>query len=131
LRILRQYHSLDWLPESREEKERTGVNIGVLGSNIPGLAASLVKVGAKGGYENISRLTMLHVLNNMPTANISIKYNFMGPSSTSATACSTGASSIGDGLRYIQLGEADVMVVGGSEESVNPTIIYASNKYFL
>lgn len=107
------------------------MNIGVLGSNIPGLAASLVKVGAKGGYENISRLTMLHVLNNMPTANISIKYNFMGPSSTSATACSTGASSIGDGLRYIQLGEADVMVVGGSEESVNPTIIYASNKYFL
>jgi len=41
----------------------------------------------------------------MPTANISIKYKFMGPSSTSATACATGASSIGEGLRFIQLGE--------------------------
>ena len=59
----------------------------------------------KGGYENINRLTMLHVLNNMPTANVSIKYKFMGPSSTNATACSTGASSIGDGFRFIQLGE--------------------------
>jgi len=59
----------------------------------------------KGGFENISRMTMLHVLNNMPTANVSIKYKFMGPSSTSATACATGASSIGEGLRFIQLGE--------------------------
>jgi len=118
----------NWFPEERDELERTGVNIGVLASNIPGLAASLTKVGAKGSYENISRLTMLHVLNNMPTANVTIKYKFMGPSSTNATACSTGASSIGDGFRFIQLGEADVMVVGGTEESVNPTIIYASTK---
>ena len=50
---------------------------------------------------------MLHVLNNMPTANVSIKYKFMGPTSTSATACATGASSIGEGLRFIQLGEVD------------------------
>lgn len=54
-------------------------------------------------------MTMLHVLNNMPTANISIKYKFKGPSGTAATACATGASSIGEGFRFIQLDEVRII----------------------
>jgi len=59
----------------------------------------------KGSYEQINRLTMLHVLNNMATANISIKYKFQGPSGTTASACATSAASIGEGMRMIQLSE--------------------------
>lgn len=44
---------------------------------------------------------MLHVLSNMPTANVSIKYQLKGPSSTACTACATGCSAIGDSYRRI------------------------------
>lgn len=66
------------------------------------------------------------MLSNMPTANVSIKYNLKGPSATASTACATGASAIGDAFRNIQLGEADVMIAGGSEDAVSPTNLHAS-----
>lgn len=44
---------------------------------------------------------MLHVLSNIPTANVTIKYNLKGPSSTASTACATGLSAIGDSMRRI------------------------------
>ena len=92
-------------------------------------------------------MMMLHVLNNMPAANVSIKYQFRGPSGTPATACATSSSAIGDAFRFIQLGEvslpkkyllnntrihkANVMVAGGSEEVVCPATIYSCIKYEL
>jgi 3-oxoacyl-(acyl-carrier-protein) synthase len=48
---------------------------------------------------------MLQVLNNMTTANISIKYKFQGPSGTTASACATSAASIVEGAKCIQLSE--------------------------
>jgi 3-oxoacyl-(acyl-carrier-protein) synthase len=48
---------------------------------------------------------MLHVLNNMATSSISIKYKFQGPSGTTASACATSAASIGEGMRNIQFSD--------------------------
>ena len=71
---------------------------------------------------------ILHVLNNMPASQVSIKYNLQGPLNCCATACATGASSIVEGYKCIKLDEADVMITGGSEDIVNPTIIHSSIK---
>ncbi len=44
---------------------------------------------------------MLHVLSNMPSANVSIKFNLKGPSGTTSSACATGSSAIGEAYRNI------------------------------
>jgi 3-oxoacyl-[acyl-carrier-protein] synthase II len=51
---------------------------------------------------------------------LSIRYGARGPISATATACATSANSIGDSVRMIMHGDADVMIAGGSEAAVTP-----------
>jgi 3-oxoacyl-[acyl-carrier-protein] synthase II len=57
---------------------------------------------------------------NLASGYVSIRYGAKGPSSATATACTTSAHSIGDSFRLIQHGYADVMICGGSEACVTP-----------
>jgi 3-oxoacyl-[acyl-carrier-protein] synthase II len=59
-------------------------------------------------------------LPNMATARVSIRLKAEGPTTTVATACAASAHSIGDAFRFIQRGEADVMVAGGTEAPLHP-----------
>lgn len=60
------------------------------------------------------------VLVNMAACQVSIRFGLKGPLSAPCMACSTGANAIGDSLRIIQRGDADVMFAGGSEASLTP-----------
>ena len=60
---------------------------------------------------------------NMIAGNTSIRHGFQGPNYAIVSACTTGTHNIGYGYRNIQHGEADVMVVGGSEWSTSPVTI--------
>jgi len=59
--------------------------------------------------------TVLRVMNNAPTAHISLAYGFKGPTLTYSVACASSAIAIGEAARLIQHGQADVVVAGGSE----------------
>ncbi len=54
----------------------------------------------------------------MAAGQISIRYGARGPISATATACATSANSIGDSVRMILHGDADVMIAGGAEAAV-------------
>ncbi len=51
---------------------------------------------------------------------ISMKYNFMGPNYSVASACATATHAIGISMRHILAGDADVIITGGAEASITP-----------
>jgi 3-oxoacyl-[acyl-carrier-protein] synthase II len=54
---------------------------------------------------------------------ISIRYGAKGPNICVVTACATGTHSIGDAFKWIQRGDADAMIAGGTEAVVSPLAI--------
>ncbi|HEX4261069.1 MAG TPA: beta-ketoacyl-ACP synthase II [Acetobacteraceae bacterium] len=108
-----------WLPQDDEGQERTGV---MIGSGIGGLqtiydASVLVR---EGKARRLSPFFIPSALINLASGHLSIKYSFKGPNHSAVTACATGVHAIGDATRLIMLGDAEVMVAGGSEAAVCP-----------
>ena len=103
---------------SKEDSDRTGV---IVGSGIGGLHTievehrQFIALGPEKGPGRISPFIIPMLIVNMATGQISITCGLKGPNSTVATACATGNHAIGDAMRIIQRGEADIMVSGGSE----------------
>ena len=73
-----------------------------------------------GGPRKISPFFIPAAIVNMAAGQISIRYGAQGPISATATACATRANSIGDSVRMILHGDADVMIAGGAEAAVTP-----------
>jgi 3-oxoacyl-[acyl-carrier-protein] synthase II len=72
----------------------------------------------EGGPRKISPFFIPATIINMAAGQLSIRYGAKGPISATATACATSANSIGDSVRMILHGDADVMIAGGSEAAV-------------
>lgn len=109
---------------SQEDPTRVGIEIG---SAIGG--ADVVEeqrlILEEHGAKKVNPTSIPALLINMPGCFIAINYNIMGPVNASVTACATGISGIGEGMRRIVWGDADVMLVGGTESAITPLTISA------
>ncbi|XP_065850705.1 3-oxoacyl-[acyl-carrier-protein] synthase, mitochondrial [Euphorbia lathyris] len=107
-----------WLPTEQEQKEKTGVSIGGgIGSITDILNASQMICEKR--LRRLSPFFIPRILINMAAGHVSMKYGFQGPNHAAVTACATGTHSIGDAARMIQFGDADIMVAGGTESSID------------
>jgi 3-oxoacyl-[acyl-carrier-protein] synthase II len=100
-------------------KERAGVSIGSGIGGLPGIESESLVLAEK-GPGRVSPHFVHGRLINLTSGQVSIKYGLMGPNHSVVTACSTGAHSIGDAARMIKDGDADIMLAGGAESTINP-----------
>ncbi|MHB1101301.1 MAG: beta-ketoacyl-ACP synthase II [Devosia sp.] len=105
-------------PRTREEQERTGVLIGSGIGGVGGIYEASITLHEK-GPRRISPFFIPGRIINMASGQVSIRFGLKGPNHAVVTACSTGAHAIGDASRLIALGDADVMVAGGTESPIN------------
>ena len=106
-----------WVPADEAEQEATGV---MIGSGIGGLQTIFEgsRLVLEGKVKRLSPFFIPSALINLASGHLSIKYGFKGPNHSVVTACATGVHAIGDAMRLIKYGDADVMVAGGAEASV-------------
>lgn len=106
-----------------EVTEENAPRIGcAIGSGIGGLPMieKNVDVLNTSGPRRVSPFFVPGSIINMIAGNLAIKYGFKGPNIAITTACTTGTHNIGQAMRMIQYGDADVMFAGGSEMATTP-----------
>ena len=106
-----------WHPETREDQIATGVLIGSGIGGLQGIDDAAITLRDR-GPRRISPFFIPGRLINLASGQVSIRHGLRGPNHSVVTACSTGAHAIGDASRLIGLGDADVMVAGGTESPV-------------
>ncbi len=114
---------------SEEERETVGVYIGVGLGGIEFLERCTLTVENKGPTK-VTPYTIPALIANMAAGRISIDYGFKGPSFCITSACSSSAHAIGEAMRVVQAGRADVMIAGGAEATVSPVGISGFSAMF-
>ncbi|HSZ68448.1 MAG TPA: beta-ketoacyl-ACP synthase II [Xanthobacteraceae bacterium] len=108
----------DWHPQTYEDQTTSGVLIGSGIGGVEGIAETALLLRDR-GPRRVSPFFIPGRLINLASGYVSITHRLKGPNHAVVTACSTGAHAIGDAGRLIALGDADVMVAGGTESPVN------------
>ena len=106
-----------WKPMDAEAQARSGVLIGSGIGGLEGIEKTSLLLAEK-GPRRVSPFFIPGRLINLASGYVSIMHRLKGPNHAVVTACSTGAHAIGDAARLVALGDADVMVAGGTESPI-------------
>jgi 3-oxoacyl-[acyl-carrier-protein] synthase II len=104
---------------SEEERDRTGVFIGVGLGGLENLERCTLTLNNKGPGK-VSPYFIPSLIANMAAGQVSIAFGLRGPSLAHTSACSSSGHAIGEAVRWMQRGDAEVMVAGGAEATITP-----------
>ncbi len=107
------------LEVTEQNAPRMGCAIGSGIGGLPMIEATHDTLNAS-GPRRISPFFVPGSIINMIGGNLAIEYGFKGPNIAITTACTTGTHNIGQAMRIIQYGDADVMLAGGAEMATTP-----------
>lgn len=106
-------------PPDGVEPTRCGV---IFGSGIGGISTfeeqhrKLIEQGPK----RVSPFFIPMFIPDISAGYISMRWNLQGPNYATVSACASSAHAIGDAMRHIQHGDADMMIAGGGEATITP-----------
>ncbi|MFC1485868.1 beta-ketoacyl-ACP synthase II [Candidatus Latescibacterota bacterium] len=97
----------------------------ILGSGIGGINVleAQNKIFLTKGPGRISPFYITGMIIDIAAGQISMKYGLMGPNFATVSACATSAHAVGIAYQTIAVGDADIMLTGGSEGAISPTSI--------
>ena len=101
------------------DRDRIGV---IVGSGIGGMETFETQHTTlkERGPSRVSPLFIPMMISDMAAGQVSIQFGLKGPNFCTVSACASGAHAIGEALRLIRAGDADVIVAGGSEATITP-----------
>lgn len=105
-----------------EDPYRCGVIIGSGVGSLQQVEKACATIEQK-GPGRVAPLLVPLMISNMAAGNVSIQLGLKGKCTNVVTACATGTNCIGDALRAVQYGDADVMFAGGTESCICPTAV--------
>jgi 3-oxoacyl-[acyl-carrier-protein] synthase II len=107
----------------REDRQRVGAAFGTCMGGITTTENAYEDLFRR-GMTRVSPFTLVKTMYNAPTAQVCLQYGLAGPSLTFTTTCSSSAVAVGEAMRTIRHGYADVMIAGGAEA----LLVYGSVK---
>lgn len=110
------------LDMAQEDPEQVGV---IYGTGAGGLDLIFEQhdIYRERGYRRVSPTLIANMIDDSASGHIAILLGAQGPNMAIVAACSTGGHNIGEGYETIRRGDAEVIIAGGSEAPIHPTIV--------
>lgn len=109
------------LPPLGEISDRFGVTIATALGGLDVIDAEAPRLYG-GAPTRVTPFLLPMLLANMASSAVSIQFGLRGPSNTSVGACASGTISLMEARRWIETGEADYVLAGGTEGGLTPTV---------
>jgi 3-oxoacyl-[acyl-carrier-protein] synthase II len=97
-----------------EDRSRIGASVGTCMGGIISTEQAYSDL-FRGTSGRVAPFTLVKTMYNAPAAQIALQHQLTGPSLTYTTTCSSSTVSVGEAMRTIRHGYADVMIAGGAE----------------
>ena len=109
---------------SEEEQNRLGVCVGTAYGGTETLESTYFSLYGKNA-SRLSPLVLPRLMYNAAACQVSMRFRARGPTLAPSTACSSGSHAIGEAMRFIQHGQADWMLAGGTDAPITYGVIRA------
>jgi 3-oxoacyl-[acyl-carrier-protein] synthase II len=108
---------LEYSPDTPQD--RVGVSFGTALGGVAN-AEGQHKAFVHGGPKSVHQTLALQVFGGSAHCNTAIEFGLRGVGTTNSNSCASGNVAIGEGLRYIREGWADVIIAGAAEAPLSP-----------